>query len=270
MGPLSRPFVAVPRIARGFAALRAARRRVAAAAGRFAPCALAALLLADPLPAPAQGTCGAAGGAPAGPSSSVCRYASEAAGLPAPGPAAGAGNPVDLVTGNKYRHEVDLRLPGPVALVFARHYNGLARHAGPLGVGWSHSFETRLAPVRAGGRDTVQVVQGDGRRRVFERDPARPSRWRTHEPADGTIARDAAADGHGWRWRWPGGRTLRFDANGRLRAIERDGDVVLRLFHDEAGRLVSVNATLERAVFLEYVDHPVSYTHLTLPTIYSV
>jgi RHS repeat-associated protein len=223
---------------------------------RVAACVLAALLLAGPLPAPAQGTCGAAGGAPAGPSSSVCRYASEAAGLPLTGPAAGAGNPVDLVTGNKYRHELDLRLPGPVDLVFARHYNGLGRHAGPLGVGWSHSFETRLAPVRAGGRDTVQVVQGDGRRRVFERDPARPSRWRTHEPADGTIARDGAVDGHGWRWRWPGGRTLRFDANGRLRAIERDGDVVLRLFHDEAGRLVSVNATLERAVFLEYVVHP--------------
>ena len=79
-------------------------------------------LLAPPAPARAQGTCGAAGGAPAGPSSSVCGYAREAVGLPAPGPAAGAGNPVDLVTGNKHRREVDLRLDGPVPLVFARHY----------------------------------------------------------------------------------------------------------------------------------------------------
>jgi uncharacterized protein RhaS with RHS repeats len=204
----------------------------------------------------AQGTCGAAGGAPAGPSSGVCAYASEAAGLPAPGPAAGAGNPVDLVTGNKYRHEVDLRLAASVPLVFARHYNGLARHAGPLGVGWSHSFETRLAPVRADGRETVQVVQGDGRRLVFEPDGARPARWRTREPADGAIVREARADGHGWRWRWPGGRTLRFDARGRLRAIERDGDTVLELHRDEAGRLAAIAGPAAGPVRFEYDAHP--------------
>ena len=218
--------------------------------------AVAALLCGTAPPASAQGTCGAAGGAPAGPSSGVCAYANEAAGLPAPGPAAGAGNPVDLVTGNKYRHEVDLRLAGPVPLVFARHYNGLARHAGALGVGWSHSFETRLAAVRAGDRDAVQIVQGDGRRRLFERDPAAASRWRTREPADGTIVRDARADGHGWRWRWPGGRTLRFDARGRLRAIERDGDTVLRLHLDEAGRVAAIVGHGDRPVRLEYDAHP--------------
>ncbi|HMS79299.1 MAG TPA: hypothetical protein PKC20_07165, partial [Burkholderiaceae bacterium] len=52
---------------------------------------MSAALLAPPAPARAQGTCGAAGGAPAGPSSSVCDYAREAVGLPAPGPAAGGG-----------------------------------------------------------------------------------------------------------------------------------------------------------------------------------
>jgi len=224
-------------------------------------------LLAPPAPARAQGTCGAAGGAPAGPSSSVCDYAREAVGLPAPGPAAGAGNPVDLVTGNKHRREVDLRLDGPVPLVFARHYNGLARHAGPLGAGWSHSFETRLARVRAGRRETVQIVQGDGRRIVFERASGRATRWRTHEPADGIVervgrdggdGRDDGDDGDagGWRWRWPGGRTLRFDARGRLHAVERDGDRVLRLRHDDDGRLVEVVGHGDRPVRLDYERHP--------------
>ena len=53
----------------------------------------------------AQGTCGAAGGAPPGPAYSVCDFAKEAAGLPADGPALGVGNPIDLATGNKYRHD---------------------------------------------------------------------------------------------------------------------------------------------------------------------
>jgi RHS repeat-associated protein len=233
----------------GCGPLGRARRAVCVAGLAFA-------LVGAASPAGSQGTCGAAGGAPAGTSSNVCAYANEAAGLPAAGPAAGAGNPVDLVTGNKYRHEVDLRLPGAVPLVFARHYNGLARQAGALGVGWSHSFETRLAAMRAGGRDTVQVVQGDGRRRVFERDPGSPSRWRTHEPADGTLARDARTDGHGWQWRWPGGRTLRFDARGRLRAIERDGETVIRLHHDERGRLAAIGGPLGPGVRLEYDAHP--------------
>ena len=203
--------------------------------------------------ASAQGSCGAAGGAPGGASPSVCDYAREAAGLPPLGPAGGAGNPIDLVTGNKYRHELDLRLHAPVPLVFARHYNSLNRHAGPLGVGWSHSFETRLARVRAGPHDTVQVVQGDGRRLVFGRDPRRAHRWRTHDLVQGTIARSPE---RGWRWRWPDGRVLHFRPDGRLERIERDGDAVLWLGYDPQGRLTTVAGPEGGPLEFEYMAHP--------------
>jgi hypothetical protein len=154
-----------------------------------------------PIGVAAQGTCGAAGGPPAGPSGSVCDYAREATAVPASGPAAGVGNPIDLITGNKYRHELDFRSAATVPLVFARHYNSRNRHAGPLGVGWSHSFETRLAQVGGPGGDTLQLVQGDGRRIVYERDAARRGRWRTADVTQGTIERGAGA-AHRWRAYW--------------------------------------------------------------------
>ncbi|MEI6547687.1 MAG: DUF6531 domain-containing protein, partial [Burkholderiales bacterium] len=123
-----------------------------------------ALSLLVPSRASAQATCGAAGGPPAGPGSSVCDFADEATGVRAGGVATGAGNPVDLVTGNKYRHEVDLRASAIVPFVLARHYNSRNRFDGPLGIGWSHSFETRIVPAHVGKHPELQIIQGDGRR----------------------------------------------------------------------------------------------------------
>ncbi|MFZ4760205.1 MAG: DUF6531 domain-containing protein, partial [Burkholderiaceae bacterium] len=145
------------------------------------------------------------------------------------------------------------RLHAPVPLVFARHYNSLNRHAGPLGVGWSHSFETRVARVRAGSHDTLQVVQGDGRRLVFGRDPRRAHRWRTHDLVQGTIT---PTPQRGWHWRWPDGRVLHFRPDGRLERIERDGDTVLWLDHDPQGRLTAVAGPEGGPLEFEYSAHP--------------
>lgn len=172
-------------------------------------------------PAAAQATCGAAGGAPAG--SSVCDYRDEAIGVASPSAPAGAGNPIDLVTGNKYRRELDVEFPAKLPFVFARHYNSRNRHMGVMGVGWSHSFEARLAEVRAGGRKTLQVLQNDGRRLVFERDRQRPTRWRTREPSEGWIDALEYQGARFWRWYVPGERQFAFDEDGQAISVERIG-----------------------------------------------
>lgn len=224
---------------------------------------LAAVALAATVSsAPAQGTCGAAGGAPPGPSASVCDYAAEAGGVRPPGPARGAGNPVDLATGNKYRFERDYAAPGPLPLVFARHYNSRNRHAGAFGVGWSHGLETRL--LRGGG-EALQLVQGDGRRIVFRPDPGRRGRWRTAHVTDGVIERvpDAVPalveppepDRSGYAWRIPGERTLRFDGHGRLRSIARSGRLHLFTTPDDAGRLAYVTGTALPRIALRWIAH---------------
>ncbi|MFM1988292.1 MAG: hypothetical protein RJA99_1249 [Pseudomonadota bacterium] len=206
----------------------------------------------------AQGSCGAAGGAPAGSSPGACGYLNEALGLPAPGAPAGAGNPVDLVTGNKYRRELDLQVPGRQPFVFARHYNSRNRFAGPMGVGWSHSLETRIARVQAGSRDTVQIVQGDGRRLVFERDRSRPRLWRTAEPSEGAVEGPRVGDDVivRWIWRRAGGVAVNFDADGNVMWLARDGDEVLSLRQRFGDPLRSVSGSGGGSVDFEYVDHP--------------
>ena len=202
------------------------------------------------------------------------------------GVATGAGNPVDLVTGNKYRHEVDLRASAIVPFVLARHYNSRNRFDGPLGIGWSHSFETRIVPARPGKRPELQIVQGDGRRVVFRPDRRHSGQWQATRIEDGSVIehRHPKALDHDtdralarelgqqalrqlhqtngvthdlvrWTWRWPGGRSLHFDARGRLLAVSRDGMTMIRLHHGEAGRLDGLIGPDGWRIDFEYIQH---------------
>ena len=174
--------------------------------------ACAALLLLVPQPAQAQ--CDArlqccatprAGGDPG-----ACDPGAPAE-VPPSGPGTGAGNPIDIVSGNKHQREVDLpRLPGVLGLELVRHYNSaLADHdTGGLGRGWRLSYEAELRD----GAQSLTIVQADGRTLRFMRGIANPDTYVAADPADGRVQRHA--DGPGGLpfhvWTWPGGRSLRF------------------------------------------------------------
>jgi RHS repeat-associated protein len=52
-----------------------------------------------------------------------------------------AGNPINLGTGNKFQRELDFsaKTPGP-ELAFRRFYNSQSSYNGPLGYGWTHTY----------------------------------------------------------------------------------------------------------------------------------
>ncbi|MDP3330577.1 MAG: DUF6531 domain-containing protein [Methylococcaceae bacterium] len=55
------------------------------------------------------------------------------------------GDPVNLVTGNLIHTERDISVPGRgLPLVFERNYNSRGAKDGPLGFGWTHSFNHKL------------------------------------------------------------------------------------------------------------------------------
>jgi YD repeat-containing protein len=84
----------------------------------------------------------------------------------------GAGNPVEIITGNKYQHEVDLApLPGELGLHFSRHYNSNSTHRGLTGIGWRSSYEIVLVDLGT----AVQIIDADGRRLTFNRNDNQPS-----------------------------------------------------------------------------------------------
>ncbi|NLD71025.1 MAG: RHS repeat protein, partial [Limnobacter sp.] len=222
--------------------------------------------------------------------------AAEPASLPPESPGASAGNPVDLVTGNKYERRVDVIMPdpesglgealvqalgndalrvlasrwpafAPLELVFSRHYNSRFDAAGPMGPGWRHAFETALARLKGRHGVELQVVQADGRRIVFRRPEPGLSRageagaagtssvashFVSDRESDGEIEEDLAAVAP-WRWRWPDGRVVVFDGEGRLARIDapdRDHVVVQR---DRAGRIRALVDGFGRRLQLEYL-----------------
>src|SRR5690606_35510954 len=126
-----------------------------------------------------------------------------------------AGNPTHPITGNKYQAEQDAPpLPGPSGLELHRHYNASYVTAqSPWGRGWTLSYDTRL--YRTGGK--LQIVQADGRRLVFKDDGSAladdaPVPCEAEAPGQGRLFRHPG----GYRWVWPWGRELSFDADGWL------------------------------------------------------
>ncbi|MBK9116968.1 MAG: DUF2235 domain-containing protein [Betaproteobacteria bacterium] len=157
-------------------------------------------------------------------------------------------------------------------MLFARHYNSRSDFALSMGRGWSHSYETRLARIVRRGRVELQIVQGDGRRIVFRplvsgsgpgagAGNPRPARGeaaaaaRTYGSgriADGLVDEDFASAPAGFVWRWPGGRRVVFDADGRLASIVAPDLDEIRLRRDADGRLVEVADSSGRTLGLDY------------------
>jgi len=167
----------------------------------------------------------------------------------------GAGNPINIITGNKYQREVDMAaLPGQLGLEIVRHYNSAFSGAGGstnlMGRGWKLSYETELY-VRGA---TVQIVQADGARVIFNRDPANPSQCSSANPADGTLTVSKGKDGEQFVWRWNTGRELSFDSRGKLTQILAPGGQFVSLQHDARGLLVRVTDPQGRSLHLSYPD----------------
>lgn len=168
----------------------------------------------------------------------------------------GAGNPIDVVTGNKYQRETDLpALPGLLGIEIVRHYNsaqaGTDAPLGLLGRGWRLSYETDLYVKGA----QLQIVQADGTRLVFAPDGRRPGRLRHADPARGWVQILAAGTGtraNGYRWTWPDGRELDFDVRGRLVQIRMPTGEFLSLTRGPDGELVKVTDPQGRSLSFEY------------------
>lgn len=165
----------------------------------------------------------------------------------------GAGNPINFITGNKYQQETDLpALPGVLGLEIVRHYNsalaGGKASPGILGRGWRLSYETELFPVA----NTLQILQADGTRIIFIRDPQNPSACATHDPARGQLTITRTSRGENYQWTWPSGRILDFDHRGKLTRIKAPTGEFVSLTYDHAGVLVRVTDPQGRSLDFGY------------------
>ncbi|MES2832101.1 MAG: RHS repeat-associated core domain-containing protein [Pseudomonadota bacterium] len=198
-------------------------------------------------PTPTFGSCGpSVAGAPAcgaGPATSGNQSSTNQ----------GAGNPINIITGNKYQREEDLpALPGVLGLEIVRHYNSAYSNinttTGLLGRGWKLSYETDLYAVG----NTVQIIQADGTRIIFNRDPANRSLCSTSNSADGVLRIDATSRGDEYVWTWANGRALSFNSLGKLVQIADPTGEFVSLQHDRKGMLMQVTDPQGRQLKLHY------------------
>lgn len=131
----------------------------------------------------------------------------------------GVGNPIHLVTGNKYQKETDLPAnPTVFGLEVIRHYNSLDPGSSVSGRGWKLSYDTRL--FKAGGR--WQIVQADGSRVQFL------SNGQANKPGYGRLDNK----NRHYIWHWPNGQVLEFDPYGYLAGIVSSQGERLRILRE--------------------------------------
>jgi len=81
-----------------------------------------------------------------------------------PHPSSNVGNPIDLMSGNKFQSETDFSLPNS-QLMFRRMYNSSSTDSDlGLGMGWRHSYAVSIVDSGDGNRE---IVQSDGTRLRF-------------------------------------------------------------------------------------------------------
>lgn len=173
-----------------------------------------------------------------------------------PGQCAGAGNPINVMTGNKYQREEDMpALPGVLGLEIVRHYNsafsGPNHPNGVLGRGWRLSYEIEV--VDRWGK--IQVLLADGGRVIFDRDRNAPTGCSTRDPANGTMTIGRQNDGRpDYTWTWTDGRKLHFNTAGKLDRITAPSGEVVHLLYDDQNVLVRVIDPQGRSLNLVYYD----------------
>ncbi len=201
------------------------------------------------VPPTGPGTCGPGHGG------ATCAVPGPAATGIGPGINVGAGNPINVITGNKYQREVDMAaLPGVLGLEIVRHYNSVfsspSHSNGITGRGWKLSYETDLYAIGS----TLQIVQADGTRVIFNRDARSPSLCASANPADGTVRVTKTRRGEEYVWTWVDGRELSFDHQGKLVQILAPSGQFVSMQHDSRGMLLSVTDPQGRSLRLHYLD----------------
>ncbi len=156
------------------------------------------------------------------------------------------GNPINVVTGNKYQRETDLTLPGVLAPEFTRHYNSRGIYRGPMGYGWTHTYSVSLNAIDD---KRITIQQADGRTILFRQE--RGDVYQTRLLNDGYITQHKNVR----VWHWRSGRALTFDENGKLMRIAAPSGEALALTYDRGGRLVQVSDSQDRRLAFNYYSN---------------
>ncbi len=147
-----------------------------------------------------------------------------------------SGSPFEVATGNFIYRARDLFIPGLGRdIEITRTYNSRDMRNGPLGRGWTFTYDQRLIETTDQVSLFVICRQGDGKRERFLRNPDG-----TYTPSPDVFSRLVKHPDGTWTLTDKNGTQRRFDAEGRLSALaDRNGNT-LTLSYDAAGFLTTL------------------------------
>src|ERR1039458_606781 len=138
----------------------------------------------------------------------------------------------------------DVTIPGKgLSLVFTRSYNSLDSYAGPMGAGWTHSYNVYLTVDGTTG--VVAIKQGDGHQEFYS-----PSSY-TAQTAGLFSALVKNGDGS-FTQTFKNQTKFNFSSAGRLSTVvDRNGNTQA-LAYDGSGKLASVTDPSGRGLTFSY------------------
>ena len=127
-----------------------------------------------------------------------------------------AGNPINVITGNKFQKEFDLKGGSASPLAFMRYYNSADLGPSTMGRGWRHSYNPSVNEVSEGRGpsviSTALVVRPDGRVLKF-------ADVGTEWISDADVQDQLISVGRGWELHTEKDTVETYSANGRLLSI---------------------------------------------------
>lgn len=156
-------------------------------------------------------------------------------------------DPVNTATGNYNYESTDLRVPGRgLDFEFGRAYNSQDATPGPLGVGWSHSFNIYLTEVGSG---TPSVHYSDGKVLGYLNQPGTTNYLSSYPGHYDQLIRNTD---NSWVLKKTNQRTYHFNAGGKLTAVTDGNGNRITLSYDGNGNLSQVTDTAGRLFQLTY------------------
>jgi RHS repeat-associated protein len=161
-------------------------------------------------------------------------------------------NPINVVTGNKYQHEIDIPgQSGELGLFFERSYNSkMVQTAQGLGQGWRHTYQLKSYIHDSG---DISIVQSDGRRVIFE-PSEKEHTYKGRVLADGwlEVTSNPVAT---MLWHRLDGHRLQFNKEGLLVRIVGPSGSDLNLRYSNDNHLRQIKDGQGRQLTLEYYSN---------------
>ncbi len=159
------------------------------------------------------------------------------------------GNPVNVVTGNKFQSETDIRGLSGTPLEFTRFYNSQDSGTGSLGRGWRHSYEATITFTKEGkGKDAVDYAhlkRPDGRQITLMDSGAG---WRADPDIPFSLRRHRGK----WELRGANDEVETYDGKGILLSITDVRGNTQTLDYDNRKRLSQVVSTSGEQLLFSY------------------